>query len=209
MRGSAASTVRRSAACARGGGAKRPSPSSRSPTPKLRQRGAEEDRRQMALAERLEVERLAGLVHQLELVLDRRRRRDWHCGAASAAISICCAAPVLAPSPSSSRTPPLAQVVGADEIAAAADRPGHRRGVERQRLLDLVEQIERVAALAVHLVDEGDDRDVAQPADLEQLAGPRLDALGGVDHHDRGVDRGQRAIGVLARSPRGPACRAG
>ena len=90
-------------------------------------------------------------------------------------------------------------VVGAEEIAAAADRPGHRRGVERQRLFDLVEQLERVAALAVHLVDEGDDRNVAQPADLEQLSRPRLDALGGVDHHDRGIDRRQRAIGVFRK----------
>ena len=50
---------------------------------------------------------------------------------------------------------------------------------------------------AVHLVDEGDDRDVAQAANLEQLAGARLDALGGVDHHDGGIDGGQRAVGVL------------
>ena len=53
------------------------------------------------------------------------------------------------------------------------------------------------AALAVDLVDEGDDRHRAQPADLEQFARLRLDALGGVDHHHRGIDRGQRAIGVL------------
>ena len=51
--------------------------------------------------------------------------------------------------------------------------------------LDLVHEVERVAAVAVHLVDEGDDRDVAQPADLEELAGLGLDALGGVDDHDR------------------------
>jgi hypothetical protein len=43
-----------------------------------------------------------------------------------------------------------------------ADRPGHRRAVERQLLLDLVEDLERDRGLAVHLVDEGDDRDVAQ-----------------------------------------------
>ena len=36
MRGSAASTLRRLLSCARGAGAKRPRPSSRSPTPKLR-----------------------------------------------------------------------------------------------------------------------------------------------------------------------------
>jgi hypothetical protein len=41
--------------------------------------------------------------------------------------------------------------------------------VERQLLLDLVEDLEGIAAFAVHLVDEGDDRDVAQAADLEQL----------------------------------------
>ena len=88
-------------------------------------------------------------------------------------------------------------VVGAGERAAAADRPGERRGVERQRLLDLVEEVERIARLAVHLVDEGDDRDVAQAADLEQFSRARLDALGRVDHHDRRVDGGQRAVGVL------------
>ena len=71
------------------------------------------------------------------------------------------------------------------------------RGIERERLLDLVEQVERIAALAVELVDEGDDRDVAQPADLEQLARLRLDALGGVDHHHGRVDRGQGPVGIL------------
>ena len=40
---------------------------------------------------------------------------------------------------------------------------------------------------------------VAQAADLEQLARPRLDALGGIDHHDGGVDRGQRAVGVFGK----------
>ena len=90
-----------------------------------------------------------------------------------------------------------AHVHGAGEITAPSDRPGARRSVERERPLDLVEKIERVPALAVHLVDEGDDRDVAQPANLEQLAGARFDALGRVDHHDRRIDRGKRPIGVL------------
>ena len=72
-----------------------------------------------------------------------------------------------------------------------------RRGIERQLAGDLVQQGERVLRLAVHLVDEGDDRDVAQAADLEQLQGLRLDALGRVQHHDRGVGGGQRAVGVL------------
>ena len=64
-------------------------------------------------------------------------------------------------------------------------------------LLDLVEQLQRLAALAIHLVDERDDGDVAQAADLEQLARARLDAARRVDHHDRGIHRRQRAIGVI------------
>ncbi len=87
--------------------------------------------------------------------------------------------------PRKSRPRPIGQVIG--------------RGVERQRLFDLVKQIERIAAFAVHLVDEGDDRNVAQPAHLEQLAGPRLDAFGGIDHHHGGIDRRQRAIGIFGK----------
>ena len=82
---------------------------------------------------------------------------------------------------------------------AAADRPGDRRRLERQGLFDLVQQFERIAALAVELIDEGDDRDVAQPADFEQFSRARLYALGGVDDHDGGVDRRQRAIGVFRK----------
>ena len=92
----------------------------------------------------------------------------------------------------------VGEIVGALEGLARAGRPGHRRDVERQGRGDLVEQLDRVPGLAVHLVDEGDDRHVAQAADLEQLAGARLDALGGVDHHHRRIDGGQGAIGVLA-----------
>ena len=72
------------------------------------------------------------------------------------------------------------EVIGAEKVAPHADRPGGRGHVERERLLDLVQQVERVAALAVELVDKGDDRHIAQPADLEELAGLLLDALGGV-----------------------------
>ena len=69
--------------------------------------------------------------------------------------------------------------------------------------------VQRLAALAVELVDEGDDRRVAQPADLHQLDRPLLDALGAVDDHQRRVDRGQRAVGVLREVLVARACRAG
>ena len=55
-----------------------------------------------------------------------------------------------------------------------------------------------MASLAVEFVDEGDDGHVAQPADLEQLQGLGFDALGRVQHHHGGIDRGQGAVGILA-----------
>jgi hypothetical protein len=89
------------------------------------------------------------------------------------------------------------QVPDAAEGLAHAERPGDRRAVDLQHRLDLLEQLDRLAHLAVHLVHEGDDRRVAQAADFEQLDGLRFHALGGVDHHHGGVDRGQHAVGVL------------
>ena len=65
-------------------------------------------------------------------------------------------------------------------------------------MLDFVQEVERLAVFAVELVDKGDDRHVAQAADLEELAGLLLNALDGVQEHHRAVDRGQDAIGVLA-----------
>jgi hypothetical protein len=89
------------------------------------------------------------------------------------------------------------QVVAALKARAHVDRPGDRHHIERQEIGDLVEQLEGVAPLPVHLVDESDDRHVAQAADLEELAGLGLDALGRIQHHDRRIDRGQGAVGVL------------
>ena len=91
------------------------------------------------------------------------------------------------------------EIIGPGEIAAAAERPSQRRDIEGERLFDLVEEIEGIAAFAVELVDEGDDRNVAQAADLEQFAGARLDALCRVDHHDRRIDRAQGAIGIFGK----------
>ena len=46
------------------------------------------------------------------------------------------------------------------------------------------------------------DRHRAQAAHLEQLQRLRFDPLGGVDHHHRAVDRGERAIGCLLYTSR-------
>src|SRR5262245_10305608 len=82
------------------------------------------------------------------------------------------------------------KIAGPGEVSATTNRPGQRRGVERERFFDLVEQLERVPAFAVHFVDERNDWYVAQPAYFEKLARARLDALRGVyDHHGR-INRG-------------------
>ena len=164
----------------------------------IAQRRAEIDRRHVAFAERSEIERLAGFRHQRQLVGDLA---DVEIGVAPGEFGDVdlFGRTGLGAAAFEQADAAGGNVVGAEEIAAAADRPGHRRGVERQRLFDFVEQFEGVEALAVHLVDEGDDRNVAQTADLDQLPRPRLDALGGVDHHDGGIDRRQRAIGVFRK----------
>ena len=93
--------------------------------------------------------------------------------------------------------PARAELDHAPEAIAALGRPPDRGGIELQPAGDVVQQGHRVLGLAVQLVDEGDDRDVAQAADLEQLQRLRLDALGGVQHHDGAVGRRQGAVGVL------------
>ena len=137
----------------------------------------------MALGEGLRVEPLAGLTHQVKLPGKCRdldigvQSRDFgerHFAQAAGGTGVAVEQAHAAGF----------HVNGADEISTAPDRPRDRCGVDRQRLLDLVNQIERVAALPVHLVYESDDRDITQSAHLEKLACARLDALGSVDHHD-------------------------
>ena len=95
--------------------------------------------------------------------------------------------------------PSSRKIINAFKFAAHAHRPVHRTDVERECVGDLVDGLERGAPFAVHFVDEGDDRHAAQAADLEQFASLRLDALCGVYNHDRGVDGGQRAVGVFGK----------
>ena len=92
----------------------------------------------------------------------------------------------------------LAAVEDAAEIRAVADRPVHRRGADAKDLFDLAQELQRLARRAVHLVDEGEDRDAALAADVEQLARLRLDSIRRVDDHHGAVGGGEGAVGVLA-----------
>ena len=89
-------------------------------------------------------------------------------------------------------------VVDAAKIRTRTNGPIHRHGVDAQDVLDLAHQIEPLASEAIHLVHEGEDRDMTQATDLEEFPRLRLHALGGIHQHDGGVRRHQGAIGILA-----------
>ena len=83
------------------------------------------------------------------------------------------------------------------EVTGDPDRPCQRGGLHTDALLDLVEEFQGVAARTVPLVDHRDDRDTAVPAYLKKFQRLRLQALGGVDQHDRAVHRAEHPIGVF------------
>ena len=167
----------------------------------VRHRAAEEHRRDVAAQHRVVVEARARAFEQLELIeelavralvdqrSDRRiaRRRRFHRRALRTVLRAL-------------ERVHLARfaVVHAAERLAVAQRPVHRVRADPEHVLQLVEQFERVARRAVHLVDEREQRDAARAADREQLARLRLDAFGGVDQHHGGVGGEQRAVGVFA-----------
>ena len=91
----------------------------------------------------------------------------------------------------------LEDVVHTLELGTLANGPRQWAHMDLQLLLELVEQVEGVASLAVHLVEEDDDGCVAHAAHLHELTCLRLHTLGRVDHDDGRVDGCERAVGVL------------
>ena len=163
---------------------------------KIAQGAAEIHGRQVAIAKGHQFERLARLPHQREFFLDLANVEIGVAAGKLGDVDLQRRAGLRAAVFQQPHAP-AEKIVGAEEITATTDRPGHRRGVERERFFDLVQQFERIAALAIHLVDEGDDRNVAKAAYFEQLSRARLDTLGGVDHHHGGINCGQSPIGIF------------
>jgi hypothetical protein len=94
---------------------------------------------------------------------------------------------------------PLRQPVpDATEGAAPEDGPGDRVDADPEDALHLADQVERIAAGPVHLVDEGEDRDRPLLADPEQLPGLGLHALRAVEQHHGAVHGVEGPVGVLA-----------
>ncbi len=92
---------------------------------------------------------------------------------------------------------PLETVINAFKTRAHSDGPCERVARYLKHTLDLFNDLEGIPTLAVHFVDEGEDRNTAHAADVKKLDGLGLHAFGDIDHHDRAVGRHECAIGVF------------
>ena len=88
-------------------------------------------------------------------------------------------------------------VVNTAEARTVAEWPSDRAGSEAEHAFQLVEQVDGVERGAVAFVHERKHGDAATFADFEELARLRLDALGGVDHHESGIYGGEHPVGVF------------
>jgi hypothetical protein len=90
-----------------------------------------------------------------------------------------------------------AKVEQAIEMLTGTQGPVDRRTANLEDVFDLIDQVERFACMAIELVDESDDRRMAQAADLQQLDRAFFDPTRAIDDHQGRIDRGQGAIGIL------------
>ena len=90
------------------------------------------------------------------------------------------------------------EIVDAGEGGPIANRPVNGRRGDAEHAFDLIEQLEGIEGGLVQLVDEGQYRQPAGAAHLEELERLRLDALGRVEHHHDAVDCQERPVGVFA-----------
>ena len=165
------------------------------------QRGTEENRRELAREIVFLVECMARATHQLNLRLQLIEQIAEQCRRLRAVDALdphivrdAAALPLMVDMNGIG-----VEIVEALEAFAAADRPVDRRGLDAQHGLDLVEQFDRLADFAVQLVDEAENRRIAQATHLHQLDGAILHALGRVDDHQHRIDRGQGAIGIFRK----------
>ena len=91
----------------------------------------------------------------------------------------------------------LVDVIDTLKLSPLVDRPGEGAYLDLQFLLQFVKQVEGVASLAVHLVDEDDDRCLTHATYLHEFARLCLHTLGTVDNDDSRVDGSQCAVGIL------------
>ena len=169
----------------------------------IRQRRAEKHRTEPAGAHLVEIEGVARAVEQFDVLgqLFTLARTDQLVEPVNIRELALDGADLVLPAVKLLKREDLAAVAveHALEIVPAADGPVDRIGADAELIFQLLHELERIAGLAVELVDECEDWDVAHGADLEELARLRLDALGRVDDHDGAVRCHERAVRVLRK----------
>ena len=93
----------------------------------------------------------------------------------------------------------LVDVVHTLELCSLIDRPAQRTYFDFKFLLQLVEQIERIAAFAVHLIDKDDNWCLTHAAHGHQLSCLSLNTFGSVNHDDSRVNGGKCAEGIFSK----------
>src|SRR2546423_10108361 len=88
-------------------------------------------------------------------------------------------------------------VVHADERTLGVDGPGDGMAVDPEIGFHVADELQRILADAIALVDYREDRHATALADGEELPRPLLDALAVVEQHDGAVRRDEHAVGVL------------
>ena len=95
--------------------------------------------------------------------------------------------------------------IDALEKLTDANRERKRSGLNLQNAFNLVEQVEHMAAIQVHLVDERDNRRMAHTADIHQANRLLFNTVHAIDKHQSSVHGGQRTVRIFAEvlMPRG------
>ena len=95
--------------------------------------------------------------------------------------------------------------IDALEKLTDANRERKRGRLDMQNIFNLVEQVEHMATVEVHLVDERDNRGVAHAAHVHELDGLLFHAVHAIDKHEGSIHGGQGAVGVFTEVlvPRG------
>ena len=89
------------------------------------------------------------------------------------------------------------EIIGANEVPAASNRPRGGRDINRKVLLYLINDIKCITAFAVHFVTKCQNRQIAHAANFEELLSLALNTLSAVDNHNRRVNGCEGAVGVF------------
>ena len=90
-------------------------------------------------------------------------------------------------------------IIDALELHTLVDRPREWAHLYLQLFFQFVEQVERITAFAVHLVDEDDNRSVSHAAHLHQLSRLGFYTLRRIDHDDGRVNCCKGAVGIFGK----------